>query len=239
MGNFIRGREPAYHMSSRAAFVSGARDGSPLLLGLVPFGLVAGVTAVGAGLDPFQAAAMSVFIFAGASQLAAIELIGRNAPALVVVVTVLVVNLRMMMYSASIAPYFRHLSRRWKWPLAYLLTDQAYALSLREFTENEATERRWYYLGVAVTLWAFWQVATVVGIVVGAQVPESWGLEFAVPLTFMALLVPVLKDRATEAAALVGGVVAVAAAGLPFNLGLITAALLGVLGGLIVEGRTR
>ncbi|WP_244605528.1 AzlC family ABC transporter permease [Halorussus marinus] len=221
--------------SPRADFVSGVRVSLPILLGIAPFGMVAGVAAVGAGVPTVEALAMSVVIFAGASQLAAAELIGRNAPAVVVVVTVLVINVRMVMYSASIAPYFRDQPGRWKALVAYLLTDQAYAVSLLEFESDGETARRWYYLGVAASLWVTWQVATVAGIALGASVPDGWRLEFAVPLVFLAVLVPAVTDRATGAAALVGGSVAVTANGLPFNLGLIVAAVVGIGAGLLVE----
>ena len=200
--------------------------------------MIAGVAAVGVGIPAVQTLAMSVVIFAGASQLAAIELIGRNAPAAVVVLTVLVINLRHVMYSASLAPHFRRQSARWKGLLAYLLVDQVYALSILEFENDEETSRRWYYLGVATPLWLTWQTATVAGIIFGARTPEGWHLEFAVPLVFLAVLVPAVTDRATAAAALVGGSVAVAAAGLPYNLGLIVAAVVGVGAGLAVERAT-
>ncbi|MEA5386982.1 AzlC family ABC transporter permease [Haloarculaceae archaeon H-GB11] len=150
-----------------------------------------------------------------------------------VVLTAIVINLRMMMYSASIAPYFRRLAAPTKWIAAYLLTDQAYAVSIAEFRQTTPGERsrKWFYFGAAVTLWVPWQIVTVVGALVGASVPEGLSLEFAIPLTFMALLVPTLDGRSTEIAALVGGGVAVVAAVFPFNLGLITAALLGVASG--------
>ncbi|WP_458186187.1 AzlC family ABC transporter permease [Haladaptatus sp. NG-WS-4] len=221
--------------SSRTDFLSGVRVTLPILLGVAPFGMVAGVAAVNAGIPAIQAIAMSVIIFAGASQLAAADLIGRTAPVAVVVFTALVINLRMMMYSASIAPYFKRQSARWKAGLAYLLTDQAYAVSLLEFEHDETTSRRWYYLGIAVPLWVTWQIATVAGILLGTSVPASWRLEFAVPLVFLAVLVPSVTDRATTVAALVGGTVAVAANGLPFNLGLVTAAIIGILAGMLVE----
>ncbi|WP_076427664.1 AzlC family ABC transporter permease [Haladaptatus litoreus] len=221
--------------SSRADFLSGVRVSLPIVLGVLPFGMVAGVAAVSAGLSAPLALAMSVFVFAGASQLAAADLIGRSAPAVVVVLTVLIINLRMMMYSASIAPYFKRQSARWKAGLSYFLTDQAYAVSLMKFEQDEETNRRWYYLGVGVSLWVTWQIATVAGILLGASVPSGWHLDFAVPLVFLAVLVPSVTDRATTVAAVVGGVTAVAANGLPFNLGLVTAAVVGIVAGLLVE----
>ena len=214
-----------------ADFWAGVRDTLPLLVGFVPFSLVVGVAAVNAGLSPAQAIGLSVFVYAGASQLAAIDLLGRGAPLAVVVFTAVVINLRMMMYSASIAPYLRGLSTRWKALLSYVLTDHTYALSLSAYESDESVDRRWYYLGTAVPVWVLWQASTFAGAVVGANVPESWGLSFAVPLVFLALLVPTLTDGAATAAAAAGGAVAVTATGLPFDLGLLTGALVGVLVG--------
>jgi predicted branched-subunit amino acid permease len=139
------------------------------------------------------------------------------------------------MYSASIAPHFRELSGRWRAGLAYLLTDQAYALSVARYRTDEAVDRRAYYLGAALTLWAVWQVTTVAGVLVGAGVPDAWGLEFAVPLVFLALLVPAMEDRPSVAAGLVGGTLAVAGGGLPLNLGLLVGAAAGVAAGVVAE----
>jgi predicted branched-subunit amino acid permease len=141
----------------------------------------------------------------------------------------------MTMYSASLAPYFRELAGRWRAGLAYLLTDQAYALSVTRFRADEPVERRWFYLGAAAPLWVVWQLCTVAGVLAGARVPESLPLEFAVPLTFLALLVPAVGDRPSAAAAAVAGTVAVVGADLPLNLGLVVGALAGVAVGLLTE----
>jgi len=217
-----------------AAFRRGVRDVSPLLLGVAPFGLVAGIAAVNAGLDLPQAVGMSVIVFAGASQLAALDLIGNGAPASIVVLTAVVINLRMLMYSASIAPHFRAFAGHVKAGLAYLLTDQAYALSIARFRED-GLDRAAYYLGTALTLWVVWQITTVAGVLLGTGVPDAWGLEFAVPLVFLALLVPAMEDGPTTAAGLVGGAVAVVGAGLPLNLGLLVGATVGIAAGLASE----
>ncbi|WP_241686250.1 AzlC family ABC transporter permease [Halorubrum amylolyticum] len=214
---------------------AGVRDVSPLLLGIAPFALVAGVAAVDAGLGLAEAVGMSVIVFAGASQLAAIDLIGENAPLAVVVGTAVVINVRMVMYSASIAPHFADYGRRLRAGLAYVLTDQAYALSVAEFEANPGRSRWRYYLGAAGALWVVWQIGTVAGVVVGASVPDAWGLTFAVPLVFLALLVPAMKDRPTTAAGVAGGTVAVVAAGLPLNLGLLAGAVSGIAVGLLTE----
>lgn len=212
---------------------AGFRDALPFLLGVIPFALVAGIAAVEAGLTPAQAVGMSVVVFAGAAQLAAIELLGETAPLAVVVGTAVVINLRMLMYSASIAPYFQAASRRTRLGLAYLLTDQAYAMSVATFAGDEDRDRVGYYVGVGATLWVVWVLTTAVGVVVGAGVPPALELSFAVPLVFLALLVPAMKDRPTTVAGAVAGVVAVVAAGLPFNLGLLVGALAGIAAGLL------
>ncbi|HKL30468.1 MAG TPA: AzlC family ABC transporter permease [Natrialbaceae archaeon] len=219
----------------RADLRRGVRDALPLLLGVAPFGVVSGIAAVEAGLDLGQTVGLSVIVFAGASQLAALDLLGRDAPLAVIALTAVVINLRMLMYSASIAPYFREFSAKWKAGLAYVLTDQAYALSIARYRSSRAIDEKAYYVGVAVTIWAVWQVATVAGVFLGTGVPESWGLEFTVPLIFLALLVPAMEDRATTAAGIVGGTVAVAGAGLPLNLGLLVGATVGVAVGLTTE----
>ena len=227
-----------------AAARAGVRASLPLLLGIIPFGVVAGVAAVDAGLSPVAALGMSVVIFAGAAQLAVIELLRSDTPLAVVVLTGVVVNLRILMYSASLAPYFEQYRTRWKAVLSYFLTDQAYALSVARYTDEARDEdagedgrRDWYYLGVAVTLWAVWVTSTVVGIGLGRGLPASWGLEFAVPLVFLALLVPRLTDRPTLAAAVVAGLVALVGRNLPFELGLPVAAIVGVLVGVGLERR--
>ncbi|MFB6222000.1 MAG: AzlC family ABC transporter permease [Halolamina sp.] len=223
----------------RADVLAGIRSFLPLALGVVPFALIAGITAVDAGIPPYQAVGMSVILFAGASQLAAIELLGKDAPLAVVVVTAVVINLRFTMYSASIAPYFRGVSRLQRWLGAYVLTDQAYALSVAEFREKGPEERgrMGFYFGAAVGLWVIWQVGTIVGALLGASVPPGLSLEFAVPLTFMALLFPAVEGRPTAVAAAVAAAVAVVGASLPFNLGLLVASFAGIGVGVALERR--
>ena len=223
--------------SPARAFVAGARAIVPVLLALIPFGLAFGATATGSGLSAVEALGMSVFVFAGAAQLAAVPLLSAGASVAVVLLTVLVVNLRLTLYSASLAPHFKRLPAGWKGLLAYLLTDQAYAATITRFDEGETGEpdKRWYYLGVALAIWATWQAATVLGIVLGAWASEGWSLDFVLPLIFIAAAVPAIKDRTTGAASLSAGLAALVCAALPLNLGLITAALVGVIGGLVAE----
>ncbi len=213
---------------------------SPVLLGAIPFGLVSGVAAVSVSLPEDAAVAMAVIVFAGAAQIAGVQLIGNGAPIFIILLTTFVINLRFVMYSASLAPHFHKLSSWWKAFLAYFMTDQAFAFSITRFTRDpEQANKQWYYFGGAISVWVTWLISSAVGVFVGAQLPASWSLDFAIPLIFMALIFPSVTDRASAGAALVAGVVAVLAAGLPLNMSLIVAALLGIGAGLLLEPRRR
>lgn len=220
-----------------------ARDGllamAPLALGIAPFGLVVGATAVEEGLSIVQAAGLSLFVFAGASQLAAIDLLGNGAPLLVVIATALVINLRMVMYSASLAPHVRDVPTRRRLVMSYLLVDQAYALSIVRWERRPDPPRARvaFYLAVAFPLWTIWQATTLLGAVVGSQVPDDIPLSFTIALVFLAVLVPSLTDRPRIVAALVAGAVAVGAQGLPADLSLIVGALCGIAAGAWCEAR--
>jgi len=217
-------------MSRREDFMAGVTATTPVMLGVVPFGLIAGAAAIGAGLSFLQAVAFSIVVFAGASQLAMIDLLGQDAALIAVVGTALIINARMIMYSASLAPHVIDDDSRWRGLMAYLMTDQAFALSVTRYADgmDGVTRRRWYYLGAAAPLWVVWQACTIIGAIVGTSVPGWLPLEFAVPLTFLALLVPALRTRAHAIAAGVGGGVATVGATLPYNLGLLMGALTGV-----------
>jgi 4-azaleucine resistance transporter AzlC len=224
--------------SPRSEFLSGVRDELPILLGVIPFGMIYGALAVGAGLPPNAALAMSSIVFAGSSQFIATQLIGGGTPGIVVVLTAFVVNLRHVLYSASVAPYVKPLRPVWKWVLAYLLTDEAYAVTIAHYHKDaDPARKHWYFLGAGLTLWASWQASTAAGVVLRTQVevPASWALDFTLALTFIAIVVPALKDRASVAAALSAGAVAVAAAALPYKLGLMLAALTGIVVGVAIE----
>jgi 4-azaleucine resistance transporter AzlC len=215
---------------------AGVKAELPILLGVVPFGMVYGVLALQAGLSAEMAQAMSSVVFAGSAQFVVVQMVAGGAPAAMLVATVFVVNLRHALYSASVAPYIQHLSKAWKLALAYVLTDEAYAVAIRRYAEpGDARFRHWFFLGAGLTLWGGWQLSTLAGILLGAQVPQSWSLEFALPLTFIALVTPWVKDRAGVAAALVAAVAVVAVADLPLKLGLLAAALAGITVGMLVD----
>jgi 4-azaleucine resistance transporter AzlC len=232
-------------MPSRfAEFRSGIQAELPILIGVAPFGMIYGVLALQAGLPPAEAQAMSALVFAGSAQIVLTQLVNIGAPALVMILTVAVINLRHALYSASMAPYVQRLRPAWKLLLSYLLTDEAYVVAILHYDQTEAQaagepraadQRHWFFLGAGLALWSCWQLSTAVGIFLGAAVPASWGLEFTLPLTFIALVVPNLKTRAEAAAALAAGLAALLAFSLPYKLGLIAAALIGVLAGLAVD----
>lgn len=221
-------------------FWRGVRDVAPILLADLPFGLIYGALALQVHLPAAAAQAMSAVIFAGSAQFIAVQLFGAGVSAALIVLVVFVVNLRHALYSASVAPYFSHLRPAWKLLLAYLLTDEAYVVAISRYQrEGSSPYHHWYFFGAGILLWVSWQVATALGLFIGAQLPKNWPLSFAVPLAFIALVAPALKDRSSLAAALVAGSVGLAAMNLPYKLGLLIAALAGILTGLALEGRQR
>lgn len=216
----------------RRELLAGAGAQAPLLLGVVPFGLAYGAYAAKSGIDASLAVAMSAIIFGGASQFVTVRLITQSVPDAIVVLAALLVNARHILYSASLAPYLDGLDRRWRWLLAYLLTDEAYATAITRYrAPGPPAHRHWFFLGSGFTLWFAWQIATIAGVSVGAAVPDSWSLDFALPLTFLAILVPSLKDRPAVCAAAIAGVVAVAGFRWPYGTGLLTAMLAGMTAG--------
>jgi 4-azaleucine resistance transporter AzlC len=216
---------------------AGVRAEIPLLIGVFPFGLIYGALALTAGLSPVAAQMMSSILFAGSAQFLTTQLVQGSTPGLVIVLTIAVVNLRHVLYSASLAPYVASLSTGWKVLLSYLLTDEAYAPSILRYEKEGATPHaHWFWLGAGLSLWLIWQISTALGIVLGTALPESLPLDFALPLTFIAMVVPVLKNRPAIAAALSAGVVSLVAFSLPYRLGLILAALVGILVGFFLEG---
>ncbi|MEB2332941.1 MAG: AzlC family ABC transporter permease [Anaerolineaceae bacterium] len=220
-------------------FWAGVRAEFPLLIGVFPFGMIYGALAIEAGLSAVEAQMMSPIVFAGSAQFITTQLIKNTAPGFVIVLTIAVVNLRHMLYSASLAPYLASLPTRWKALLSYLLTDEAYAPSILHYETNKLQpESHWFMLGTGLALWAIWMFSTATGILLGAAIPDSWSLDFALPLTFIAMVVPALKTRPAIAAALTAGGAALAAYALPYKLGLLIAALAGIVVGTLLENKT-
>lgn len=226
-------------MSARSEALRGVRDQLPLLLGVLPVGVLFGALALAAEIPPLAAQAFSLLIFAGSAQLAALGLVTESAPAWLIVVTILIVNLRHMLYSANLASAYRRLPLRWRLALAWLLTDEAFATTSARYREPIGKMTHWYALGTGMTLWAAWQISTAAGLLVGARLPSSALLDFSLPLTFLALLVPGLRERDALITALTAAVLAVALSGLPLKLGLIAAALIAIAFGVVSGGQVR
>jgi 4-azaleucine resistance transporter AzlC len=221
---------------SRPAFFAGVREMLPMLMGIVPFGIVCGVGALSAGVSPLAALAMSLIIFSGAAQIAATQLIADGAPFAVIVLTCLVLSLRFLMYSAAMAPHLRSLDTRWRSLLAFLLTDQAFAATIQRFRESkDLRANASYFLGSGLLLWVTWGVSTLLGVLLGSVIPSSWQLEFVVPLCFIAILAPLLRDRVTIIVFVVAAIAVVALDALPMRLSLICAGLLAITCGVVAD----
>lgn len=225
------------HSSHLSAFWKGFRAELPILLGVFPFGMFYGVAALSAGIPVSITQAMSSIVFAGSAQFITVKLVESLAPGIVIVLTAILINLRHLLYSASLGPYMLHLPPRWRWLLAYLLTDEAYAVIIAHYTDTSEPidHKHWFFLGAGLALWTTWQVSTVAGMVLGAIVPSSWSLDFSIPLTFIALVVPALKDRASIGAAATSGILAVVLVTVPLKLGLLSATLIGLAVGVLIE----
>ncbi|WP_424932460.1 AzlC family ABC transporter permease [Amaricoccus macauensis] len=223
---------------NRSAFLEGFRLTVPLNVVIVPFALLFGVLAGDAGWDAFRALAMSVVVIAGASQFAALQLIEDNAPFIVIVMTGMAVNLRMAMYSAALVPHLGAAPRWQRVLAAYALTDQTYALSVRQFEmrpEMSMGERMAFFAGSASALCPIWYAFTIVGVVAGQAIPPEFGLDFAAPVTFIALFAPLLRSVPHLAAAFVSVIAALIFGFLPYNLWMIVAAVLAMATGATVE----
>jgi predicted branched-subunit amino acid permease len=218
---------------------AGARVAAPMLVGVIPFGLVAGASPVAAGMGLGAAMGFSAIVFAGASQLGAIDVLADGGSALVAAAAAWMINLRLVLYSASLAPYLAHEPLRRRLLVSYLLVDQAYAAAIGRWTgEDDIDGRVPFFLGGAVVLAGCWLAATAVGALVGTALPDDVPLDFAVPLVFLVLLVPLLVSTPAVVAAGVGGAVTVVALELGAgHLSLMAGATAGIVAGAVVDRR--
>ena len=232
-------RSTGVPMSRSQEFVHGCRDILPLILGAIPFGIIFGTLAVGAGLSGWQTMGMSALVFAGSAQFIAITLITGGVGAAVVLLTTFVVNLRHALYSAALQPFVRHLPGRWRVPLAFWLTDEAFAVVQNRYARRCVAVQALVLLGAALTMYLNWQLSTLVGVAFGQAVPDiaRWGLDFAMIATFIGIAVPMMRTRPQVASAVVAGGVALLTWELPYKLGLIAAALAGIVIGVWLERR--
>jgi predicted branched-subunit amino acid permease len=220
-------------------FAAGARAMVPWLAGVTPFGLVIGISAAQADIPTLAGWLTGPAIYAGSSQVAAIEMLDAGTAPIVVVITALVINLRLILYSGAIAAHWRGTPRWWRAMAAYLLIDPSFAVGIDRYQQSgDRSDAHRYYLGGAITLWITWLLAIGAGATLGAQLPAALHLEFVIPLYLVGEIVPKLADRATRRAALTAAVVAVVAISAPLHLGVVLAILAGLGAALTVtEGR--
>ena len=224
--------------SRQSEFLSGARDTIPLIVGAIPFGIIFGTLAEASGISFAAALAMSVFVFAGSSQFIALGLVAAGTAWPMIVVTTFVVNLRHLLYAATLLPYLKRLPAAWKAALAFWLTDETFAVAVKRYDRDDPSDdKHWYQLGSALAMYSNWVACTLVGLTAGQMVPgiRSWGLEFAMPATFIGMVIPYLRNRPMWISVIVAGAVALMADGLPHKLGLMVASLAGVAAGVLAE----
>lgn len=224
--------------SERREFLCGARDTLPMIVGAIPFGILFGALATTAGLSVWATMAMSLFVFAGSSQFVAATLIGQGVGGVVIVITTFMVNLRHALYSASLGPYFKGYSQKWLLPMAFTLTDETYAVVIKRFNDaSDNPHRHWYFIGSALFMYSNWQLCTAVGIFAGNNLEgmNEWGLEFALVVTFIGIVVPLIDRLPMLVSSVVAIAVALLAYDMPHNLGLIVASLAGIAAGMVAE----
>lgn len=224
-------------------FAAGAVATIPMMIGAMPFGIIFGALAISGdrALTPSATMGMSLIVFAGSAQFIGLGLYAQGVGLPFIFFTTFIVNLRHALYAASLSPFLRHLGQRWLAPLGFWLTDETYAVVIRRFqAEGPGRRGHWYYLGSAIPFYLNWQLCTLIGIIAGRQLGDaaSWGLDFAMTLTFIGIVVPLVKSRPMLACALIAGVTSLAAAGMPNRLGLVVGGLAGIAVGMIAERAT-
>ena len=217
-------------------FFKGAKDILPHHLGVFPFGLVFGVLAIASGLSPIEAILMSSIVFGGASQIVFVQLWSAGVPPFIVGTSVSIVNLRHVLYSASLSQYMKNLPLTWRLILAYFLTDQTYANGLNRYrTESLTNYDHYYFLGSGLVLWLGWQIATILGVLGATIIPDQWSLTFAISLTFIAIVAPMIKRLSDVAACVATGILSIILQPLPWKLWLIAAGFGGIIIGWLIN----
>jgi len=222
----------------RQELLAGVRDTLPLLLGALPFGMIYGALAATSGLSFAAAVAMSALVFAGSSQFIAIGLIAAQTPVAIIVLTTLIVNLRHMLYSATLLPHLQHLPQRWRVPLAFWLTDETFAVTVHRFQKDDASpDKHWYQLGSSIAMYVNWQFWCFLGLLLGQRIPDaqSWGLDVAMPVTFIGMIIPFVKTMPIAVCVLVAGAASLLTLAIPYKLGIVLSALAGIVAGLSAQ----
>jgi len=227
------------HITPRGEFWRGVRAALSPIVGTSMWGMVVGVAMVKSGMTVPQAIGMSIFVYAGSAQLAVLPLMMAGAPISIVLFTALVINLRFLIYSAAMAPWFNHLGVRWKLLLGYVSGDVAAAIFMNNVrNDNPRPHAHWFFLGPSAAGWWSWQASSMVGVLLGSQVPESWGLGFAGTIVLGGLAITAIINRAVLAGVITAALMSVWCAGLPLRLGLVAAVVAGITVAMGVEALT-
>ena len=223
-------------------FLTGARDTVPLLLGAFPFGLIYGALATTSGLSVAAAMGMSLFVFAGSAQFIAVGLVAAKAPVSIIVLTTFIVNLRHLLYSATLLPHLRDLPQRWRIPLAFWLTDETFAVTVHRYAKtDDSPYKHWYQLGSSLAMYLDWQLWCYLGVVLGDRIPDvsDWGLDVAMPITFIGMVIPFVKSVPMVVCVLAAGAASLLTLGMPYKLGIIVSAFVGIIAGMVTEKTRR
>jgi 4-azaleucine resistance transporter AzlC len=226
------------YRSPRQELMAGMRGIVPLVVGAIPFGLIFGTLAAGSGLSGAGAMGMSMAVFAGSSQFIALGLLASGTALPLILLTTVVVNLRHVLYAISLMPHLQHTSLAWRLPFSFWLTDEGFAVAIARYTQGDRSpHRHWYVLGAHLLMYGNWVLCTALGILLGQRLPNTanLGLDFAMAVTFIGMVIPYVVTRPMGLAVGVAGGVALVAHGLPHQLGLMAAALLGIAAGAIAE----
>ena len=216
-------------------FLKGIFDVSPLMIPVVPFGLIFGVLSIDIGFSPIETMGMSLIVFGGASQIVLLQLFSGGASSLVIISSVGAVNSRHLLYGAVVSEHLSDLKLMWKIIISYFLIDQAFAISNEYFKKNKDENRYFHLFGGGAACWIIWQSTTLLGIILGSAIPEKLGLSFAVPLTFLALLVNDFRKFINVVVIIVSGMVATFGYNfIPFKAYIIVAALIGLLAAMVL-----
>jgi len=226
---------------ARTAFLRGLRQSVPFIVVVMPFGMLFGVLGTEAGLTMFEVVAFSLSVFAGASQFAALQMMQEQAPVWAIFATAMAVNLRLLMYSVALTPHLGGAPLGTRAVIAYFLVDQSFAQSMAEYTRRPQMtlpEKTAFFFGAIIPVTVGWFAASVAGAGMGQIIPPEYGLDFALPITFLAMVAPMLRSRAELAAALVSVAGTLALIRLPYGTGLLVAAGLAMTAGVLVENMT-
>jgi len=223
-------------MTKWKVFKQGVFEELPLQVGVFPFGIIYGIMAIETGLTPLQAFLMSSIIFGGASQIVFLQLFSSGSSMAVLVTSVGAINSRHFLYSLSMLEFLKKLSLKWRIILGYLLTDEAYAVSIRKFmNEPNKLFLHFHLLGTGITLFLSWQLSTLTGILLGGDLPEFLDLQFIIPLTFIAIIIPMIKSVSTLFVVLSSAVTALICKNLDINFWIILSAVVGIIFGILTS----